>query len=67
VTAMMLPYQKSVMDEKAAVDQKILELGSFLNSPEANKVKSAERYWMVDQLKWMRLYSKALAKRIETY
>jgi hypothetical protein len=34
-----------VLDEKAAVDEKIRELGTFLNSPEANKVNTAERYW----------------------
>lgn len=61
-----IPVQR-VLDEKSDVDEKIRELGAFLNSPEANNLKMAERYWMVDQLKWMRLYSRALEKRIETY
>lgn len=60
-------YQQRVIDEKAALDGNIQRLGAFLNSPESNQVNMAERYWMIDQLKWMRLYSRALEKRIETY
>lgn len=60
-------YQQMVIDEKGALDENIQRLGAFLNSPESNQVNMAERYWMIDQLKWMRLYSRALEKRIETY
>lgn len=59
--------QQRVIDEKAALDENIQRLGAFLNSPESNQVNMAERYWMIDQLKWMRLHSRALEKRIETY
>lgn len=60
-------YQQRVIAEKSALDDNIKKLGSFLNSPESNNAAAAERYWMVAQLKAMRRYSEALAKRIETY
>lgn len=60
------PHQQRVLDEKAALDEKITKLSAFLDNPPV-LVPAAETKRLEVQLGFMRGYSTVLAERIAAF
>lgn len=64
----MKEYQKRVLDEKNALDQKLFDLGVFLNDKVcAETVPDPELKRLKRQRKIMELYSDVLMERIDAF
>jgi hypothetical protein len=60
-------WQIRVIDERTALDDKILKLGMFLNSVEYGELLSLDRELLRSQHEIMGLYTDVLGKRIERF
>jgi hypothetical protein len=63
----MEAYQQRVVDEKAALDDKILRLEPFSASHQFNSLPAAEQERMTRQLGLMNAYSAVLGERIAAF
>lgn len=64
----LAPHQQRVIDEKAALDEKITKLADFIILSAAYKhLGSAEKGRLDRQHKAMRVYSGVLGERIEAF
>lgn len=64
----LLPYQQRVIDEKAALDEKITKLADFIIlSPVFKELPGADRGRLYRQHTAMRAYSGVLGERIEAF
>lgn len=61
------PYQQRVVDEKQALDEKIVALNNFLKSPISSNIAIEEKVDMTEQLELMVNYSLVLARRIKRF
>ena len=59
----MKKYQKRLVDEKQALDEKIVNLTMFIYSPRILGVDPDERGRMIHQLHMMKAYSEVLLDR----
>lgn len=57
-------YQKRVLDEKRALDEKITKLDAFINTETFHQIPLDERNVLQKQLAVMRQYSDVLRERI---
>lgn len=63
----MKEYQQRVIEEKKALDAKIIKLRSFVNSAEFKAVEPVEQFRLHRQLCAMNSYSGVLSERIEHF
>jgi len=63
----MEQYQKRVVEEKEALDEKIAKLGEFVDSNTFHRIDGAEQTRLSTQLKIMRSYSSILGDRINNF
>ncbi len=63
----MTDWQKRVVDEKEALDEKRVKLLAFIQSEASAKVEPDERLRLVAQLHFMDGYSQVLANRIANF
>jgi tRNA pseudouridine-54 N-methylase len=64
---MMLEYQQRVVDEKAALNEKIEKLDKFIDGDIFKELSDDEQERMVRQRLCMNEYSKILSERISAY
>jgi hypothetical protein len=63
----MLPYQQRVVEEKAALDDKLVKLNAFLFTEPFNSLEREDKILLVEQFGHMQAYSVALAKRVARF
>lgn len=63
----MQPYQQRVVDEKSELNGKIEKLTDFIESDQFIVLDVDERHRMREQWVVMRMYSKILSDRIDTF
>lgn len=63
----MLEFQQRVVDEKAALDEKIAKLAAFYDSPRFRPVNPTEQWRLTTQLHMMVSYSAILGERIAAF
>lgn len=61
------PHQQRVVEEKAALDEKIKLLDAFFLDPIFNNLTKKEQGRLARQSAWMTGYSNVLAERIEAF
>jgi hypothetical protein len=63
----MEAYQQRVVEEKAALDEKVEKLGQFVGTERFCALPEAEQVRMTRQLEVMREYSQILNDRIDAF
>jgi len=63
----MEAYQQRVVEEKAALDEKIEKLGQFVGTERFCALPESEQVRMTRQLEVMREYSQILGERIAAF
>lgn len=64
---MIQEYQQRVIDEKAALDEKLSKLGAYLNKPHFTSLHYSEQQRMTTQMHLMVSYSAVLGARIAAF
>lgn len=64
---LMEQYRIDVLDEKSSLDEKLMNLGNFCNTPIFAGIDPAEASRLNRQYLIMELYSQVLAERIEAF
>jgi hypothetical protein len=63
----MQPFQQRVIDEKAALDEKLVKLQTFIKSESFLTLDPMDRLLLIDQQYSMQDYSEILTKRIARF
>lgn len=63
----MLPHQERVVQEQDELDEKIVKLSTFLQSPAIEKIDIEEKPRLQEQLIVMQKYSNILGQRIAAF
>lgn len=63
----MQPHQQRVVDEKAELDEKLVKLSAFLDTPIFAGLDEVEQRWLRNQAAAMALYSNILTDRIAAF